>query len=29
MMMDYTIFEPILKKDLFNYSLGGYSHRER
>jgi hypothetical protein len=30
-MMEYTIFEPILerKKVLFDYSLGGYSHRER
>jgi hypothetical protein len=28
-MMDYIIFEPILEKVFFDYSLGGYSHRER
>jgi hypothetical protein len=25
----HNIFEPILEKEFFDYSLGGYSHRER
>jgi hypothetical protein len=25
----HYIFEPILEKIFFDYSLGGYSHRER
>jgi hypothetical protein len=28
MIMENTIFEPILETKKFDYSLGGYSHRE-